>query len=152
LADERAEAVSPLHRVNPDMGSRTYHGIRMIAEDRSRFAIRPFESAKGRLLFEVYPEAVIRRLDVPVEGGEADKRKRIVAAMESLQHWPVKMSPRHRARCMESGDALDAVVAARCAAVAVLTEEADKSPEQLDPEHSERVRFEGWIYGLHEAG
>ena len=53
--DEHAKAFSPLHRVNPDLGPMTFHGIRMIAKGRSRHALRPFESAKGRLLFEVYP-------------------------------------------------------------------------------------------------
>ncbi len=38
LTDERYEAFSPLHRVNPDLGPMTYHGIRMIA--RGAFALR----------------------------------------------------------------------------------------------------------------
>ena len=44
----------------------------------------------------------------------------------------------------------EAVIAARCAAVAVLTAEANKTPEELAPEQAERVRKEGWIYGLGE--
>jgi hypothetical protein len=62
LTDEVAQAFSPLHRVNPDLGPMTYHGIRMIAEDRSRYAVKPFETAIGRYLLEVYPGAFVRRM------------------------------------------------------------------------------------------
>ena len=68
LADDRFEAPSPLQRSNPDLGSMTYHGIRMIAEGRSRFAVRPFESAQGKLLLEVYPGGLIKQLGL--SGGE----------------------------------------------------------------------------------
>jgi hypothetical protein len=41
-------------------------------------------------------------------------------------------------------------VAARCAAVAVLTGETDKAPADLSKEDEDRIRREGWIYGLSE--
>ncbi len=146
LVDEKQGACSPLHRVEPDMGSRTYHGIRMIAEDRSRFAIRPFESAQGRLLLEVYPEGVVCRLGLADHGGP----EKILSALAGLEKWPLDVDGPFRKRCLGSRDALDAVIAARCAAVAVLTEEVSRSPEELAPENGERVRREGWIYGLQE--
>ncbi len=146
LVDEKQGACSPLHRVEPDMGSRTYHGIRMIAEDRSRFAIRPFETAQGHLLLEVNPEGVVRRLGLADQPGP----EKILAALASLEKWPLDVDGSFRKRCLGSRDALDAVIAARCAAVAVLTEEVSKNPEELAPEHGERIRHEGWIYGLEE--
>jgi hypothetical protein len=45
---------------------------------------------------------------------------------------------------------LDAVIAARCAAIAVLTGEVDRSPDELAPGEGNRIRREGWIYGLEE--
>src|SRR5262249_38311347 len=63
--DERVDEFSPLHRVNPDLGPMTFHGIRMIAEERSRYAVRPFDTARGRALLEVYPGGSLRRLGLP---------------------------------------------------------------------------------------
>ena len=33
---------------------------------------------------------------------------------------------------------------------AVLSGEADRSPDELAPGHAEQIRIEGWIYGLEE--
>ena len=130
------------------MGSRCYHGIRMIAEDRSRYAIRPFESAQAQLLFEVYPQAVVRRFGLPEGLEDRARRRGIVESLAGEEHWPIRIEEPFMTACVQSDDALDAVIAARCAAVAVLTKEAEKSPEELAPEQAERVRKEGWIYGL----
>jgi hypothetical protein len=151
LADERAGTASPLRRVEPDMGSRFYHGIRMIAEDRSRFAIRPFESAQGKLLIEVSPGAATRQWNLPEELRGAARRERLAELLEGLPRWPVKLEQRFRDTCRSSQDALDAVVAARCAAVAVMTEETGKTPAELAEDGAERVRHEGWVYGLQEG-
>jgi hypothetical protein len=127
------------------MGSRCYHGIRMLAEERSRYAIRPFENAQGRLVFEVNPSGSIRKLGFC--GGLA---KDVLAGLGGLSYLPLEMGDRFRRQCVERRDALDAVVAARCAAVAVLTGEAELAPDELAPEHGEQVGREGWIYGLRE--
>lgn len=151
LSDERSEAVSPLHRVNPDLGSMTYHGIRMIAEDRSRFAVRPFESAQARLLLEVYPGGLVKRLDLSdTEGGQGSRNLAILRALKALPSFPVEMDEPRVRECLASRDALDAVIAARCAAWAVLSGEADLGPADLAPGEGDRVRLEGWIYGLRE--
>ena len=147
LTDESAGAFSPLHRVNPDLGPMTYQGIRMIAEERSRYAVRPFESAKGRLLIEVYPGAAVRRLGV--ETDEQNGRTQAIAtALARAERLPVEIGQPFLRRCLSRRDALDAVVAARCAALAVLTGETEKTPEELAPGQGDRVRKEGWIYGL----
>ena len=147
LTDERAGAFSPLHRVNPDLGPMTYQGIRMIAEERSRYALRPFESAKGRLLIEVYPGAAVRRL--AVAGAEpGDRPQAIVDALSLAVRLPVEIAQPFVRRCLARRDALDAVIAARCAALAVVTGETEKTPEELSPGEGERVHREGWIYGL----
>jgi len=150
LTDERAAAVSPLHRVNPDLGPMTYHGIRMIAEDRSRFALRPFESAQGRLLLEVYPGGMVKKLGLGAGGGQESRNSEIVEALLKLPRLRVELDEPEMRNCLASRDALDAVIAARCAAQAVLSGEADRSPEDLAPGEGERIRLEGWIYGLRE--
>lgn len=148
LADERADAFSPLHRVDPDLGSMAYHGIRMIAEERSRYAVRPFESARGRLLLEVYPGGSLRRLGFRLQGaGENERPPAILEALVTAPAHAVDVEEPFRRRCLESRHALDAVLAARCAAIAVLTGEADRSPDELAPGEADRIRTEGFIYG-----
>jgi hypothetical protein len=147
LTDEGAKAFSPLHRVNPDLGPMTYQGIRMIAEERSRYAVRPFESAKGRLLLEVYPGDSVRRLGLEAPG-PAERPQAIVNALSRAARLPVEIGQPFLRRCLARRDALDAVVAARCAALAVLSGETDRTPEDLAPGQGDRVRKEGWIYGL----
>jgi hypothetical protein len=144
FADEHADVVSPLHRIKPDLGSRTYHGIRMIAEDRSRYAVRPFENAQGRLLIEVNPAAARKRMQ---PGPSSDE---IIGALGSRSYLPLSIDEQFHRTCRKKRDALDAVIAARCAAVAVMTAEAEKSPEELAPDQADRVRREGWIYGLED--
>jgi hypothetical protein len=148
LTDEHAKAFSPLHRVNPDLGPMTYHGIRMIGEERSRYAVKPFESAQGKLLLEVYPGELTRRLDLGGNGGKGNRREAMIQALAKLEHLPVIIDASFRRVCLASRDALDAVIASRCAAAAVLSGEAEKSAEALAPEHADRVKLEGWIYGL----
>lgn len=150
LTDERTGAFSPLHRVNPDLGPMTFHGVRMIAADRSRFAIRPFERAKGRRLLEVYPGATTRSLDLGEAGQGGGRLAAIVGALERLGEHPLEFPEGIRERALSRRDALDAVVAARAAAVAVLTGEADREVERLAPDEAERIRLEGWIYGVPE--
>ncbi|MBZ5638953.1 MAG: DUF429 domain-containing protein [Acidobacteriia bacterium] len=147
LTDESAGAFSPLHRVNPDLGPMTYQGIRMIAEERSRYALRPFESAKGRLLLEVFPGASLRRLGLEASG-PGDRPHSIVDALSRAARLPVEIGQPFLRRCVARRDALDAVAAARCAALAVLSGETDRTPEDLAPGQGDRVRKEGWIYGL----
>jgi hypothetical protein len=146
LTDERAGSQSPLHRVEPDLGSRSYHGIRMIAEDRSRFAIRPFETAQGKLLLEVNPQAVIRRLGLDERAAPGA----LLEALESLEHGRPELPPALRTRAQGSRAALEAVIAARCAWAAVVSGEADRAPDELAPEQGQRVRREGWVYGMQE--
>jgi hypothetical protein len=145
FTDEAAGLPSPLHRREPDLGPITYHGIRMIAEERSRYTVRPFETATGRRLLEVSPEAFLRQAGL--EAGCAAGR--ILEALPKLARFPVDVPEPFRRRCLGSRDALDAVLAARCAAAAVLTGEADRSPAELGD--LERIRREGWIYGLTEG-
>jgi len=152
LTDEKVDAPSPLYRLGPDLGSRSFHGIRMIAEDRSRYAMRPFESAQGKLLLEVHPEALFRRVlgDAQSED-ERERLKSVVAALPALESLPLEIGDRFARDCRTRETALRAVVAARCTAIAVLTGEADKAPDELAPGEGDRVRREGWIYGVQES-
>jgi len=151
LADETAALPSPLDRSGWDPAPRSYHGIRMIGEDRSRYAVRPFESAQARLLLEVHPAALLERL-VPA-GAARDGRERHAQALEraaALGRLAVVVDGPLRKACHDHAGALLAVLAARCAAVAVLTGESEKTPDELAPGAGERLRREGWIYGLGE--
>ena len=152
LTDEKAGAFSPLHRVNPDLGPMTYHGIRMVAEDRSRFALRPFETAQGKLLLEVYPGGFLKTLSLPAGSGSRGARNRaILNALMNVEELPVDLDEEHARTCANKRDALDAVIAARLTARAVLTGEVDRTADELAPGEGDRVRREGWIYGLGES-
>jgi hypothetical protein len=120
----------------------------MIAEDRSRFAIRPFESAQGKLLLEVHPAGLVRRLGLQQAMGNG--REPVLSRIAQLPRWPVLVPAALRVSCLESAAALEAVLAARAAAIAVLRQETERKPEELAPERGEQVRLEGWIYGLEE--
>jgi hypothetical protein len=152
FTDEIAGSVSPLHRVGPDLGSRSYQGIKMIAEERSRYAIRPFESALGKLLLEVNPDGAAKRLGLDAGEERRGRASARVAALSRLERLPVEIDTPFRRQCQARPAAFDAVVAARCAAVAILSGETDKVPEELDAENSDQVRKEGWIYGLKDKG
>ena len=145
ITDEVADAVSPLHRSGFDRSPSSYHGIRMIAEDRSRYAVRPFENAQAQLLLEVYPQHAMKRL-----GGSGGKPRgpAIFGRLAALSQLPLDVGPRFLRDCRERRGALEAALAARAAAIAVLTGEVDKSPDELAPERGDTVRREGWIYGI----
>jgi len=131
------------------MGSKGYYGIRMIAGDRSRFAIRPFENAQGKLLLEVFPAGALRSLLTDRDGDvEITRPGEILKTLSGLNPWPLDVAGPFRKNCHRSRQALYAVIAARCAAVAVLNGEADCAPDDLAPGHGDRIGREGWIYGL----
>jgi len=149
--DEAAHAPSPLNREQRDLSPMSFHGIRMIGEDRSRYAVRPFESAQARLLLEVHPEGTLRQLGLADARSARELQKASLPKLAGAGHLPVKMEGRFAKLCREQRGALFAVLAARCTAAAVLSGEADKTPEALAPDNAEQVRREGWIYGLQEV-
>jgi len=150
--DDVAGGDSPLRRAQPDPASMAYHGIRMLAEERSRFAVRPFEDAKGQLLFEVNADRAARRLVPTDDGAKTASPRALVAALAAATPWPLTIDEPYLGRCMSQRLALDAVVAARCAAIAVLSGETSRTAEELAAERATQVRREGWIYGLAPAG
>ena len=77
-------------------------------------------------------------------------RDEVVRVLGAARSLPVALDPAGRRSCHGSRSALEAVVAARCAAMAVIAGEADKAPDELSPGDGERIRHEGWIYGLQE--
>jgi hypothetical protein len=141
--DVKTGAYSPLHRGKEDTGAMCYQGIRMIAEERSRYAVRPFETAQGRLLVEVYPPGLAHRL----LGTKKPSARALLDSLAGQEHLPVRMNEHFRARCVSNRDALDAVLAARCATEAVLSGEVEREPDELAPGEGDRLRWEGWIYG-----
>jgi hypothetical protein len=147
LTDEASGAPSPLRRSDPDLGSMAYHGIKMIAEERSRYAVRPFESAQGKLLLEVSPAGVVKRIRSGRGNGEGANRGALLAALTKIAPFPVVVPEPLIQKCLARPEALDAVIAARSAALAVMSGETDKTPEELGTGHGDRIRREGWIYG-----
>ncbi len=137
--DEVAGAPSPLHRAGPDIGSMAYHGIKLLAEERSRYAMRPFEQAQGKVLIEVFPEGAAKKL--------AGNGAETIDALAAAADLPLKIPAGFRSACERNVEALGAAMAARCAAAAVLSGETDKTPEELAEAEADRIRREGWIYG-----
>ena len=146
--DEKQGTGSPLRRDLPDLGSVTYHGIRMLAENRSRYVVRPFESAAGQVLFEVraplgevgLDESTVERVQAWSSG--------IAERLARLSRLPVTFEGDSEKACRRSAAALKAVLAARQAASAVLSGDVARTPEELDPLEADRIRTEGWIYGF----
>lgn len=146
FVDERTGGPSPLQRGEPDLGLMTYHGIRLIAEERSRYAVRPFESAQGHLLLEVDPAALLRSAAPDAAGAEAGRAA--LQAVHRADTLPVIVDEPFLGRCRQNAEALNAVLAARATAVAVQSGETERTPDELAPEQSDRVQREGWIYGV----
>jgi hypothetical protein len=151
MTDERCGAFSPLHAVNPDMRPMTFHAIRLAAELRPQWRVRPFDPPGARQLLEVYPGAAMRREIVPRGAG----RERLASALrglERLDRHPVVLGATLRGVCLGSRDAFDAVLAARAAAAAVLDGQASLAAAALAPGEGPRVAREGWIYGCSPSG
>jgi hypothetical protein len=142
--DEVAGTPSPLQRSDPDLASMAYHGIKMIGEERSRYAIRPFERAKARLLLEVSPGIAAGQLT----GEDSGKTAAVLDAVQTASMFAVAIGEGERRRCHGRRAALDAVLAARAAAQAVISGEADRPAEDLHATDPDRLGLEVWIYGL----
>ena len=142
--DEVAGTPSPLQRSDPDLASMAYHGIKMIGEERSRYAIRPFERARARLLLEVSPGIAAGQLT----GDDSGKTASVLDAVQTASMFAVAIGETERRKCHGRREALDAVLAARAAAQAVVSGEADRSAEELHATDPDRLGLEGWIYGL----
>ena len=98
--------------------------------------------------FEVYPGGFVRRHGLDKEKVPGGRLASIVTALTRLPRLPVDVDAPWRSKCLSQRDALDALLAARCAAGAVLSGEIDREPAELAPENAEQVKTEGWIYGL----
>lgn len=147
LTDQARSAGSPLRRDLPDLGSVTYHGMRMLAEGRSRYVVRPFESAEGHLLFEVRPPLQELGLDEASAGAAGKWAPAIGERLAGLPTLPLILEGDALKACRSGPAALKAVLAARQTAAAVLSGEVARSPEELDAGEADRIRKEGWIYG-----
>lgn len=145
--DEKQAAGSPLRRDLPDLGSVTFHGMRMLAEERAGYAVRPFESGEGCLLFEVRPPLQDVGLDETTAGQVQAWSSGIRERLSRLSRLPVTLDEDAYRACRSGAAALKAVLAARQAASAVLSGEVTRAPEELDPGEADRILKEGWIYG-----
>ena len=104
--------------------------------------MRPFEQAQGKVLIEVFPEGAMQKLQ---ESGNG--RPEAIEALAGAPEMPVDIPRAFRNYCEANVEALGAVIAARCAAMAVASGETEKTPEELAEGEAERIRHEGWIYG-----
>jgi|GEM_PF-3601608 len=120
----------------------------MLAEERSRYTVRPFESAKGRYLFEVRAPLQEVGLNEETLQDRTGWKREIQERLAGLPKLPIRLSDRLKTQCGASGAALKAALAARQAAAAILSGEVEKTPEELAGDQADRVAREGWVYGV----
>jgi hypothetical protein len=158
-----AQALSPLHRVNPSMLQMTYQGMRMLASlDPKRFYVLPFQEnlERGVAVIEVYPRATLKCLALP-ESGYKSQLKKDHDMMQSARHKILQgllglqanqkykncprliISSKIEHQCVDSDHALDALLACYAAALWL-----DNPASCADPFASDddKVLLEGWIY------
>jgi predicted nuclease with RNAse H fold len=103
---------------------------------------RPVDRSGRGIVAEVYPAASLRCWDLPYRGYKRDEgsalRARLVVALTARAPW-LDLG-RHQQLCLDSDDALDAVVAALTSRAAALSLVATPNPDQVDS-----ARREGWI-------
>jgi predicted nuclease with RNAse H fold len=114
-------------------------GLREVAFARS--GIR-FDRAGADRVLEAYPAAALLLWGLPREGYKSDSeaRERLLAALEAAAPW-LAWEPGARELCVESDDALDAVLCALIARAAALSLSEPPPPEALG-----LARIEGWIH------
>jgi predicted nuclease with RNAse H fold len=119
-------------------------GLREAAAARS--GVR-FDRAGGDGVVEVYPAAALLLWGLPRGGykAEAEAREELLRSLEAKAPWLI-WEPAAREACVESDDALDAVLCALIARAAALG--LTESP----PAEAQRLaRVEGWIHLPHKS-
>ena len=114
-------------------------GLREAAYERSRIR---FDRAGGDRVVEAYPAAALLLWGLPRAGYKSDPeaREQLLAALESAAPW-LEWGEGAREACVESDDALDAVLCALIARAAALGLTEPPQAEALD-----LARVEGWIH------
>jgi len=114
-------------------------GLREAAYERSRIR---FDRAGGDRVVEAYPAAALLLWELPRDGYKSDPeaREQLLAALESTAPW-LEWGEGAREACVESDDAIDAVLCALIARAA-----AFGLTEKPPPEARELALVEGWIH------
>jgi predicted nuclease with RNAse H fold len=114
-------------------------GLREAAYERSRIR---FDRAGGDRVLEVYPAAALLLWGLPREGykASAEAREELLEAIESQAPW-LEWTPGAREACVDSDDALDAVLCALIARAAALGLTVPPAAEDR-----ELACAEGWIH------
>lgn len=114
-------------------------GLRETAYQRSRIR---FDRAGADRVVEAYPAAALLLWDLPREGYKSDSaaREDLLAALENAAPWLVWEEDAREA-CVESDDALDAVLCGLIARAAAFGLTEPPSTEAL-----ELAQVEGWIH------
>lgn len=114
-------------------------GLREAAAARS--GVR-FDRAGGNGVVEVYPAAALVLWGLPRAGykSEAEARERLLTALEAAAPWLI-WEPGALEVCLDSDDALDAVLCALIARAAALGLTEPPPPEAL-----ELAGVEGWVH------
>jgi predicted nuclease with RNAse H fold len=118
-------------------------GLRETAATRSHVR---FDRAGGDGVVEVYPAAALLLWGLPRAGykSEPEAREQLLAALEAAAPW-LLWEPGAREACVESDDALDAVLCALIARAAAL------GLTELPPADArELTHVEGWIHLPHK--
>lgn len=158
-------AESPLHDGDRSVVHLTHQGMKLLAGlNPERFAVQPFSDPKadGCAVLEVLPEATLKALHIAANGYHArdakdfDKSQKIRRALldqliELRDHQGIATRDCPRLHvdqklehfCVESSEALDAVIACYTAAMWTAAPQLFDDPFSQDDEN---VLLEGWIY------
>jgi predicted nuclease with RNAse H fold len=114
-------------------------GLREAACERSHVR---FDRAGGDRVLEAYPAAALAMWELRSERykASAEAREELLAALEAKAPW-LDWEPGAREACLDSDDALDAVLCALLARAAALGLTEPPPPERL-----RLARAEGWIH------
>jgi Protein of unknown function (DUF429) len=122
-----------------------------LREEGFKSSGRRFDRAGGDRVLEVHPPAALLLWGIEASGyktsrdparrpAEGETRSALLAALEAKAPW-LRWSEGARAACVQSDDALDAVLAALIARAGALGLTKAPPAEDLD-----RARLEGWIH------
>ncbi len=145
------EAFSVLHKANPNMLPMTLRGMQMLHHLQApdiRILCQDQPGPSRLTVLECMPGATLKGLRLPYKAYKNGRRRdelrhRILDGLTHATPVPIANPNGISAQCMETHDALDAVVAALTSAAYITNPKAVSTPPNEDIH-----RLEGWIYHI----